>query len=287
MKQLKLALYFVVIVTMTACSAGISLYSPQEQVQLGQQLDKEIRSNPKEYPIDKNDAAVKDYIDKKIFRPIVESPAIKYRGVFPYQLEIIHKDSVINAFATPGGYVYVYTGLLKYIDSEAALAGVLAHEIAHAENEHASKRMFDAMGVQMLAGFVVNEKSPQWQQILAGLGANGWIMKNSRSDEDQADKYSFDYLKNTRFYPGGVKFMFEKMKDDGAVSPKATGKQSFLGALLKGAEGFFASHPDPIERIDVINQTIKNAGLPLKTYKNSDKDIFKAEYDKNIKKKLR
>jgi len=287
MKQLRLVFSFIVIISITACSAGISLYSPQEQAQLGAQLDQEMRANPKDYPIDKNDAAVRDYIDKNILQPILKSPAIKYKGVFPYKLEIIHKDSIINAFCTPGGYVYVYTGLLKYIDSEAALAGVLAHEIAHAENEHSSKRMFDAFGIQALASLVVKDNSPEWAKIAAGLGANGWIMKNSRKDEDESDRCSFDYLKGTRFYQGGVKFMFEKMKDEGAIEPAGTGNQNVIGAAFKKLEGFFASHPDPIKRIDVINKMIQDSGLPLKTYKNSDKDIFKAEYDKNIKKKLR
>jgi beta-barrel assembly-enhancing protease len=258
------------IIALTACSAGISLYSPQEQVEIGKQIDKEIRANPKEYPIDQRDAAVKDYIDKKIFRPIVESPAVKYRGVFTYQLEIIHKDSVINAFAVPGGYVYVYTGLLKYVDSEAALAGVLAHEIAHCENEHASKRMFDAQLLQTGSALLLKDSSPELLKIGLSLGTNGWLMKNSRKDEDQADECSFNYLRATRFYPGGVKFMFEKMKDDGAVSAKTGSKQNALATLLKGAEVFFASHPDPIERIDVTNKRLSDAGIPLKTYKNSD-----------------
>lgn len=287
MKNLRLAFSVIIIVTLTACSAGISLYTPQEQVAIGKQLDTEIRSNPKEYPIDKGDAAVKDYIDKKIFRPILESPAVKYKTVFNYQLEIIHRDDVINAFATPGGYVYVYTGLLKYIDSESALAGILAHEIAHAENEHASKRMFDAMALQGLTSLVINEKSSQILQIGAALGINGWIMKNSRTDEDQSDQCSFDYLRSTRFYPGGVKFMFEKLKDDGAVSSKSAGDKNILSAIVKGAEIFFASHPEPIERIAVTDKRLTDAKIPLKTYKSNDKDMFKADYDKNIKKKLR
>lgn len=287
MKRVKMFFVVIVAVTLTACSAGISLYSPQEQVQIGQQLDKEIRANTKDYPIDSRNAAVKDYINKNILQPIVNSPAVKYRGVFPFQIEIIQNDSVINAFAIPGGYLYIYTGLLKYIDSEAALAGVIAHEVAHAEHEHASKRMFDAQLLQAGSALLLKDSSPELLKIGAQLGAYGWLMKNSRTDEDQADNSSFQYLKSTKFYPGGVKFMFEKMKDDGAISSKDAKNQGFLGALLRGAEGFFASHPDPIDRIDVINKTIQEAGIPLKTYKSKDKDLFKAEYDKNIRKKLK
>jgi beta-barrel assembly-enhancing protease len=287
MKRIRLFVYMVIIAALTACSAGISLYTPQEQVQIGKQLDQEIRSNPKEYPITKDDSAVKDYIDKKIFRPILESPAVKYRTTFPYQLEIIHRDDVINAFATPGGYIYVYTGLLKYIDSESALAGILAHEIAHAENEHSSKRMFDAMALQGVASLFLKEGSSELLKTGVALGANGWLMKNSRTDEDESDKCSFNYLRTTRFYPGGVKFMFEKLKDDGAASSKSSNDKSILSTLVKGAESFFASHPEPIERIEVTNSRLTEAKIQLKTYKSNDKDMFKADYDKNIKKKLR
>lgn len=287
MKRLRISLYLILIITLTACSAGISLYSPQEQAAIGKQLDAEIRNNQKEYPIYRGDSSVKDYIDKKIFRPILESPAIKYRTAFPYQIEIIHRDDVINAFAAPGGYIYVYTGLLKYIDSEAALAGILAHEIAHAENEHSSKRMFDAMALQGVTSLLINEKSSDLLKIGAALGANGWLMNNSRKDEDESDKYSFEYLKSTRFYPGGVKFMFEKLRDDGAASSKSSDNKNILNAIVKGAESFFASHPEPIERIEVTNNRLLEAKIPLKTYKNTDKDIFKVEYDKYIKKKLR
>lgn len=287
MKRFRITVFIIALLGITACSAGIALYSPQEQVEIGKQIDKEIRANPKQYPIDPGDAAAKEYIDKKIFRPIIESPTVKYKGVFPYRLEIIHNDSIINAFAVPGGFVYVYTGLLKYIDSEAALAGVLAHEIAHAENEHAAKRMFDARLLQTGSAMLIKDSSPEFLKIGAALGINGWILANSRADEDQADDYSVSYLKSTRFYPGGVKLMFEKLKDDGAITPQNAKKRGFLGVLGDAAKMFTATHPEPVERIEVINQRLKNEGIPIKTYKNTDKDIFKAEYEKNIKKKLR
>ena len=291
MKKIRIVFYIVAVISFTACSAGISLYTPQEQVAIGKQLDTEIRNNPKEYPIYKGDPSVKAYIEKNILRPILDSKDIKYRGTFTYQLEIIQRDDVINAFATPGGYIYVYTGLLKYIDSEAALAGILAHEIAHAENEHASKRMFDAMALQGITSLFVNEKSSELLKIGTALGANGWLSSNSRTDEDQSDKCSFDYLRTTRFYPGGVKFMFEKLKGDGAISAKSESKGGALAAVgnaLNKAVAFLtATHPEPVERIEVINKRLTDAIIPLKTYKSSDKDIFKAEYDKNIKKKLR
>jgi predicted Zn-dependent protease len=81
--------------------------------------------------------------------------------------------------------------------------------------------------------------------------------------------------------------MFEKLKDDGSVSSKGSNDKNILSAIVKGAEGFFASHPEPIERIEVTNNRLTEAKIPLKTYKSNDKDIFKAEYEKNIKKKLR
>ena len=65
-------------------------------------------------------------------------------------LRIIHDDSTLNAFCTPGGYIYIYTGILKFLDSEDEFAGVLGHEIAHADLRHSTRQMTKQYGVQIL-----------------------------------------------------------------------------------------------------------------------------------------
>lgn len=266
----------VLVFVVAACSAGINIFSDQDEVNFGLQMDQEIRKNPKEFPIFTGNPAVKDYIDKKIFREILASPEIVKKNVYKYQMEIIQNDTTLNAFATPGGYVYVYTGLLKYLDSEAALAGVIGHEIGHAERRHATQRMTNIYGFQILASLALGQNPSQIAEIAANLFTGLAILSNSRANEDESDQYSIKYLSSTRFYPGSVKFFFEKMRDDGKVAGEGGGIGTFL-----------STHPDPIARISSIEQRLVASGMEVKNYKATGKGIFKDEYKKNILAKLK
>jgi beta-barrel assembly-enhancing protease len=275
-KSKKLWISFLLLFVVACSALKLNMMSDSQEVALGLQLDQEIKKNPKEYPIYKGNPAVKEYIDKKIFREVLKSPSIEKNVVYPYQLEIIQNDTTLNAFATPGGYVYVYTGLLKYLDSEAALAGVLGHEIGHAERHHAAIRMTNANLLNIGQSLLLGENAPQIATIAANLLSGLALLANSRADEDESDLYSFKYLSTTRFYQGGVKFFFEKMRDDGKVSRGGQGVATFL-----------STHPDPIARISSTEQRLKDAGIALKTYKDNDKNFFKADYKKNILDKMR
>ena len=96
----------------------LNMFPVSKDVELGKQFDGEIRNNPKEYPILKNRPDIKTYVTN-VGNKILASPDILLKDQFEYQFEIIKDDSTINAFCTPGGYVYVYTGLLRYLDNEA------------------------------------------------------------------------------------------------------------------------------------------------------------------------
>lgn len=257
-----------------SCGSGINLFSKKDDVQLGSDLDKEIRSNPQEYPIFKGDPSIKRYINERIFRHVLASPKIKSKSVYNYQIEIIDQD-VLNAFALPGGYIYVYTGLLNYLDSEAALAGVIGHEIAHIEERHATERMTSYYGVSILLSFVLGDNPSQIAEIGANLFVGLGFLANSRSDENQSDERSFEYMHDTRYYPGGVKFFFERMRDDGLVSSNSDKVATFL-----------STHPDPVDRISNTNQRLTKAGLPVKDYKSEGEGIYRNEYAANIKNKL-
>ncbi len=257
-----------------SCDSGVNFFSKEDDAQLGKDLDAEIRNTPQEYPIFKGDPSIKRYINERIFQHILASSKIESKDVYNYQLEIIDQD-ILNAFALPGGYIYVYTGLLNYLDSEAALAGLLGHEIAHAEERHATERMTSYYGVSILLSIVLGENPSQIAEIGANLFVGLGFLANSRSDESQSDERSFEYLKDTRYYPGGVKFFFEKMRDDGLVSSKSDKVATFL-----------STHPDPVERISITNTRLQNAGITVKDYKSEGEGIYKSEYLSNIKNKL-
>ncbi len=132
---------FIAMFGLSGCenSTGVNFFSVQDDVNLGKGLDQEIRQNPQEYPI--YDSHTHTQYVQNILNDIIKSPEIEYADIFPYKIALIDNDEVVNAFAAPGGYIYVYTGLLKFLDNEATLAGIIAHEVAHAERRHATQRM--------------------------------------------------------------------------------------------------------------------------------------------------
>ncbi len=278
MRYIKNTIFTVLLTTLPlfySCQDGVNIFSKSDDVDLGKQLNQEIHNNSAEYPIYHGDPSVKNYINQRIFSEVLSSPQIESKDIYPYQMEIIDDDSTLNAFALPGGFIYVYTGLLKYLDSEAALAGVLGHEIAHAELRHATQRMTAQYGVSFLLSLILGEDPSTLEQIASNLFVGLAFLANSRSDESQADRYSFKYLQDTRYYAGGVKFFFEEMRNDGLVSSNSSKIETFL-----------STHPDPISRIDDINQMIQQANLPLLTNSDSGANIFKDEYQTNVKIKI-
>jgi predicted Zn-dependent protease len=246
---------------LVACSFNV--FPVSEDIKLGEQVKTEIQNNPKEYPI-LNNVAAKSYV-QSIVNQIISSPLIKYRSKFAYKVEIINDDKVINAFCTPGGFIYVYTGLLKKIDNEATLAGVLGHEIAHAENRHSTQRMTKAYGASVLTSMVLGQDPGQLEQLGANLLTGLALLKNSRSDELEADEDSFHYLETSKWYPGGIKFFFQKIADNKG--------SSIFKELL-------STHPMPQDRIDQINKLIKESD---KAQATKGDNLFKQRYQDFLK----
>ncbi|MGQ9819765.1 MAG: M48 family metallopeptidase [Candidatus Kapaibacteriales bacterium] len=240
-----------------SCEDGINIFTVEDEVQLGNNLHQQITNNPKDYPI-LNNTQAKNYI-QSIVDEILLSPLIKYRNKFAYQVTIIRDDKTVNAFATPGGYIYVYTGLLKFLDNEATLAGVLAHEIAHAERRHSTQRITKAYGISFLLDIVLGKNPSNIEKIVSNLFVGLALLKNSREDEYEADSYSYEYLKSTGWYPGALIYFFDKVKSNEG--------SSFLEVLL-------STHPLSQDRIAKLNEKIKNENLPPPTESN----LFQKRY---------
>jgi len=219
------------------------MYPVSEDQKLGAQFDKEIRADTKQYPLYLN-AAAQQYV-QAIADKIIRSPEVKYRGVFSYRVQLINDDGVINAFCTPGGYIYVYTGLLKVLDNEATLAGVIGHEIAHAEKRHTTERMTTVYGLDALTNIALGNQPNSNLKLAANAFSGLGLLKNSRSDEEEADQYSFDYLRSTQWYPGGILYFFDKVKGRGGSS----------------IERLFSTHPLPQDRIDATISRLRKANI--------------------------
>jgi predicted Zn-dependent protease len=247
-----IALAFLAAVILESC-ADLNVFPPSEDIRLGAQLDREIRSRPQQYPI-LNNEQVRGYVQGIVDR-IVLSPQIRYRGTFAYRVTVLRDDGTVNAFCTPGGYIYVYTGLLKFVDNEATLAAVLAHEIAHAERRHATERMTKALGAQLLLDIVLGKRPDRTAELAANLFTGLALLANSRSDEAEADEFSFRYLQHTPWYPGALLFFFEKLSQQ---------RQTRLPAL----ERLLSTHPLPEDRVEAMKKRIQAAALAPPTEQN-------------------
>ncbi|MBI2618838.1 MAG: M48 family metalloprotease [Ignavibacteriales bacterium] len=244
---------------------GVNLFPDSKDIELGRQIDEEIRKNPQEYPILKDRPDIKAYVEG-IGNKVLRSPAVTKKGKYAYQFEIIHDDSTVNAFCTPGGYIYVYTGLIRFLDNEAALAGVIGHEIAHAERRHATRRMSSALGVQVVLSIALGENPPQLSQIAGNLFGGLGLLVNSRSDETESDTYAIRYLQSTEYYPGAIRYFFEKVSG-------ASGRGG--GTLQR----LLSTHPLPQDRIDNVERIMKEIGNP----EANEANLFSKRYQELIK----
>ncbi len=209
---------------------NINLFSIDQDKQLGAQVAHEIDSNPKEYPVidSAKNVALYAYM-YKVRNLILNSGQVKLKDQFEWRVRVIQNDSVMNAFCTPGGYIYVYTGILKFLDSEDQLAGVLGHEIGHADMRHSTRQMTQMYGVQILLDVIAGKHEAIKQISGAIIG-----LKFSRNHETEADACSVRYLCPTPYKADGGAGFFEKIQNlGGAKQPE-----------------FLSTHPDPGNRIE-------------------------------------
>ncbi|MBN1634602.1 MAG: M48 family metalloprotease [Ignavibacteria bacterium] len=244
-------------------SCGANLFSVAEDVQLGEDLDKEIQANQRDYPLLKDNPQVTNYVSNMGKYIVNNSPRIQYKNVFPYKFQVIN-DTIVNAFCTPGGFIYVYTGLMDYVDNEATLAGVIAHEIAHAECRHMTQRLTSYYGVSMLLSLVLGNNPSAITEIAANLFVGLGFLANSRADEYEADENSVRYLMTTKYYPGAITYFFKK----------ALAEQKASGYTPGALDRLFSTHPLTQDRVNNVSAIFKS----LKISADTTKGLFTQEY---------
>ena len=216
---------------------GINIFSVQDDIDLGMQVSDEINADPANYPVLSASAYPDAYGHiNRITNEILDNAPISYKDQFEWEVKIIEDDDVLNAFCTPGGYIYVYTGLIKFLDSEDQLAGVMGHEIAHAALRHSTRQMTKMYGISILAQAVLG-KQEAVEQVVSGL----INLKFSRAHESESDEYSVIYLCSTGYNASGAAGFFKKMQ--GQRSPE-----------------FLSTHPNPTNRVGEIEAKAKSLG---------------------------
>ena len=229
---------------------SFNIFTIENDKALGQQVATEIDGNRQEYPIldsARNPVPYKYIYDMR--NKILNSGNVKHKDDFVWRVRIIQDDNTKNAFCTPGGYIYVYTGLIKYLDSEEQLAGVLAHEIGHADLRHSTRQMTKLYGLDVMLSIIAGNRT-----LIQDLTSSIISLRFSRSHETEADMASVTYLCPTDYdAAGGAKF-FEKIEAQAE------------GALA--SPEWLSTHPSPANRVAFFyNQAIEQGCTGKETYK--------------------
>jgi predicted Zn-dependent protease len=222
----------------------VNIFKLDDDKMLGQQISSYIESDSSGIVILDTAKYSKAYSHlNRIKNVILESGKLKHKDDFKWSAKIIQNDSVINAFATPGGYIYVYTGLIKYLDNEDQFAGVIAHEIAHADRRHSTAMLTKVYGISLLMNTILGNDN----EMVSRISQNLLSLSFSRNAEQDADKHSVIYLcqKNSPYKADGAAGFFEKMIHD-----------ERMGYIPE----FLSSHPNPPHRITNIKNVAEQIG---------------------------
>ncbi len=127
-----------------------------------------------------------------IAAPLVQASHADRQGI-DYSITLLDEPKQVNAFALPGGPIFVFSGLLLLADNEAEVAGVLAHEIGHIVGRHSANQMATKLGMDMLLGMALGEQPGEVARLAAELGAGGTFAQFSRDDERESDEFGVAY----------------------------------------------------------------------------------------------
>jgi predicted Zn-dependent protease len=193
---------------------GWNLFSKQDDMQIGQENAKQVLQ---QYEVVKNQF-VQDYV-QKLGQKLAALPEAKSSG-FNFTFTVLNVDQV-NAFALPGGPMFIYTGLIKAADNEAQFAGVMGHEMAHVILRHGTHEATKANAIQLVAGGLGallgggGSTGGKLAQAGLGLAGNSFILKFSRDAETEADALGSRLMSSAGYNPIEMARFFEKLNASG------------------------------------------------------------------------
>ena len=217
--------------------SNLNLISTSEEVQLGQQFAVEVEKQEPVHP----DAALQAYLREIGNRLMSAAP----RQDVAYSFTVMDAPDTVNAFALPGGYTYVYTGLMKICESEAELAAVMAHEIGHVAARHHGEMMTRQLGMDMVSNIILGENPHAAAAAVTQLFSTGIAARYSRIQEREADQLGMDILYRAGYQPEAmISFMSKLLAYDQQQG---------------GSHGLplFATHPTPEERVQLLQTLIQ------------------------------
>jgi Zn-dependent protease with chaperone function len=227
---------------------GFDIFSQEEEIQLGKQNAADVM---KQMPMLQDSDPVSQYVQKLGAKLAARAPGYQW----PYSFHVVNvKD--INAFALPGGPIFVNLGTIQAADNEAQLAGVMSHEISHVVQRHgtraASKQMAAQLPLAILGGFMGNSTMAKAAEMGISFGVGSYFLKNSRQAESEADLLGTDVMYDSGYEPRQMAVFFEKLEKQMGASANSMINQ------------FMSDHPNPGNRAEAVSLEVKT--LMPRTY---------------------
>ncbi|HAN19065.1 MAG: hypothetical protein A2X13_02780 [Bacteroidetes bacterium GWC2_33_15] len=245
-----LSLFIVTMVLFSSCDeeGNLNFFTVEQDVEFGEEFHAQLLQD-QTYPIIPEASAPEAYTHlRRIRDALLQSENIRYKTEFSWDVYLIDDPETLNAFCVPGGKMYFYTGIIKYLENEAQFAGVMAHEMAHADKRHATNTMTKTYGFSILLDALLGDDPALLADIAADLALGLGELKFSRDHEYEADEFAVKYTNDASgendYYPKGIADFFIKM-----------------GTQTTSLE-FLSTHPDPGNRIDAINTVWTELGSP-------------------------
>ncbi|HVT04418.1 MAG TPA: M48 family metallopeptidase [Thermoanaerobaculia bacterium] len=223
----------------TKLEPGFNLMSPKQDIEIGKKSAEQVEQ---QLPL-VDDTAVTSYVSKIGAKLAANAPGYK----FPYEFHVVNASD-LNAFALPGGIIFLNRGVLEAAKSEGEVAGVLAHEISHVALRHGthqvSKAYVTQAGIGILGGVLgghVGRGTASIINVLGGFGLNSLFLKNSRTAESEADVEGVQILARSGYDPNDMVHFFETLEK---VDKRRT-------------VNWLSDHPAPERRLQRIEQEAK------------------------------
>ena len=246
--RLHLVVIAIALAQLLSCGEGFGglLISSEQEAEMGEGVDKEIE---KEFAIaDAGDPVAQWAV--QLLAPL-NAASVRFRdpALFGgYKIEVIVDENLVNAFAAPGGYVYVTTALITQSGTCAELAGVLGHELAHVTERHGVKQIEGAFAAEQIIAFFLND-----DELVAGAAKAIWSFLQgttfSRDHEAESDEVGLQITHDAGYNPFGLVDFFRKILE---LERMANEAQGF------GVPEFLSSHPATQSRIDDVSKEIKS-----------------------------
>ncbi len=218
------------------------LISEKSEIAMGREYAQVVEASIGLY----DDPGLQEYVDS-IGQQLA---ATSERPDLPWTFRVVD-DPIVNAFALPGGFIFMTRGILTYFTSEAEMAAVLGHEIGHVTGRHSAEQLSRAQLAQVGLGLgtIVSSDIARYQNV-ASTGLGLLFLRFGRDDERQADDLGFRYMGRGGYDRGEMVDVFEML---GQVSAAAGG-----GSL----PSWLSTHPDPGERVQRTRRALGEAGDP-------------------------